>query len=198
MTDVMATCGDYVGSKNGTSACYISNHGAGLTFTGTVTLTAYDNFGTGVGVVVTKKRVELPEGPGVVQWFTASLPADRNSTSVISTVTDVEGIVISEHLIQLSKPRDMRVPVANVTFKVAKAVNMDGTIDITVSSRTVALFVTLTTLAQGRFSDNVFFLPATTKIIQFIPFSPLTASKDLETLQSTLRIEDFSMYRPLP
>jgi hypothetical protein len=57
--------------------------------------------------------------------------------------------------------------------------------------------VTLTTLAQGRFSNNAFFLPATTKTIQFLPFSPATASDDLQVLQASLRIEDFSMYRPL-
>ena len=68
MTDVMATCGLLSGSINGTSSCYISNHGAGLPFKGTVTLTAYDHFGDGKGVVVAEKSVSLAEGPGAVEW----------------------------------------------------------------------------------------------------------------------------------
>ena len=81
-----------------------------------------------------------------------------------------------------------------------KAANADGTIDIAVSSDKVALWVTLTTLAQGRFSDNAFLLPATTKTIQFVPNSPspsTSAAEDMRVLKESLRIEDFSMYRPL-
>jgi hypothetical protein len=36
-----------------------------MPFKGTVTLTVYDHFGTGAGVVVTSKPVDLPAGPGV-------------------------------------------------------------------------------------------------------------------------------------
>ena len=104
---------------------------------------------------------------------------------------------MSEHMVQLAKPKDMRVPVAKLAFKIASTTNEDGTIDIAVSSNKVALWVTLTTLAQGRFSDNAFFLPATKKTIQFIPNSLTTTQDHLHVLKATLRIEDFSMYRPL-
>ena len=53
-------------------------------------------------------------------------------------------------------------------------------------------------LAQGRFSDNAFLLPATTKTVRFLPFGPETAAHDLADLRASLRIEDFSMYGPLP
>lgn len=192
----MATCGDQSRSRNGTSACFISNHGAGTTFSGTVTLTAYDHFGTGAGVVVVSKPVTMPAGPGALEWFTVTMPAG-NTTSVIATVHDAKGEVMSEHMVQQVKPKDIIVPVAKLSFAVANTANKDGTIDITVSSDKVALWVTLTTLAQGRFSDNAFFLPAGTRKIQFMPNSPSTAKDDLRTLKATLRIEDFSMYRPL-
>ena len=104
---------------------------------------------------------------------------------------------MSEHMVQQVKPMDMRVPVAKLSFKIAEVANKDGTIDIAVTSDKVALWVTLTTLAQGHFSDNAFFLPATTKTIQFVPNRLTGASEDLRTLKKTLRIEDFSMYRPL-
>ena len=201
MKDVMATCGEHARSRNGTSACYVSNHGAGIPFTGTVPLTAYDHFGSGkaVGggkVVVASKPVVMAAGPGALEWFNAELPPG-NTSSIISTVHDSEGKLMSEHMVQLVKPVDMRVPVTKLAFRIAPTTNTDGTIDITVSSDKVALWVTLTTLAQGRFSDNAFFLPATTKTVQFIPFSPSTAADDLHVLKASLRIEDFSMYRPL-
>ena len=55
----------------------------------------------------------------------------------------------------------------------------------------------MSTLAQGRFSDNAFFLPAATKTVQFVPFSASTAAEDLATLKASLRVEDYSMYRSL-
>ena len=66
-------CGDLSRSQNGTSACYVSNHGAGVTFEGTVTLTAYDHFGTGAGVVVMQKPLAMAAGPGALEWFNADL-----------------------------------------------------------------------------------------------------------------------------
>ena len=204
MADVMATCGDLAGSaslhNSSAGACYISNHAAAKPFRGTVTLTAYDHFGDGSGAVIAEKAFDLPEGPGVVEWFAADLPpsAQRNTTSVIATVADAAtGAVASEHMLGLLNPMHLRVPVAGLSFKVADTTRDDGTIDIAVTSDKVALWVTLTTLAQGRFSDNAFFLPATTKTLQFIPFSASTAASDRAALTASLRIEDFSMYRPL-
>lgn len=193
MVDVMSTCGNRAGVQNGSSVCYISNHRAGMGFEGTVTLTSYDHFGDGAGVVVAHKEFVLPAGPGVIQWFTAELPTG-NTSSIISTVRNNNGAVLSEHMVQLVKPLALRVPVTKLSFKISDAANSDGTIDIMVSSDKVALWVTLTSLAQGRFSENAFFLPATTRTIQFIPFSPSTAAYDHKTLQASLRIEDFSMY----
>lgn len=108
----------------------------------------------------------------MVEWFTADLPSG-NTSSVISTVHDEKGVVMSEHMVQLIKPMMMRVPAAKLSFKIADQANKDGSIDIEVTSDKVALWVTLTTLAQGRFSDNAFFLPAKTQTIQVrdVPFS---------------------------
>ena len=199
MRDVMATCGDLSGSRNGTSACYVSNHAAGLPFSGQVTLAAYDHFGDGTAQVLLRKTVALEAGPGAITWFNTKLPPG-NTSSVIATVTDsITAKVVSEHMIQLVKPMALRVPSAQVAFKVAKQPNTDGTVDITVTSDKVALWVTLTTLAQGRFSDNAFFLPATAKTVRFVPFvsGAVAIANEIATLRASLRIEDFSMYRPL-
>ena len=204
MTDVMATCGATAGPHGHATApdqnqCYLSNHRASRPFNGTVTLTEYDHFGNGTAKVVLHQQMALPEGPGAIEWFGPSegLPAG-NDSALISTVRDEAGAIVSEHMVQLVTPEHIRVPVAKLSFKVADKANADGTIDITVSSgKVVALWVTLTSTAQGRFSDNAFFLPAATKTVQFIPFSRSTSAEDLDTLKASLRVEDFSMYRSL-
>lgn len=190
MTDVMATCGEEV--------CYLSNHRASRPFSGTVTLTAYDHFGDGKGEIIMQENMSLPQGPGAISFFKppTALPAGNN-TAVVSTVTDENGRVVSEHMVQLVTPQYIRVPEAMISLKIAEKANADGTIDIAVTSDKVALWVTLTTQAQGRFSDNAFLLPATTKTVQFIPFSKSTAADDLSSLKQSLRVEDYSMYRSL-
>jgi beta-mannosidase len=207
MMDVMATCGTQAYNRHtnpptpgGQPLCYVSNHRASRPFVGTVTLTAYDHFGDGKGKVFLERKLSLPEGPGTIEWF--GLPEGQtlpsgNTTALISTVVDEVGTVVSEHLVQLVTPEHLCVPRATLSLKIATAANTDGTIDIAVSSDTVAHWVTMTTLAQGRFSDNAFFLPATTKTVRFVPFSGSTAAEDLATLKASLRVEDYSMYRSL-
>lgn len=66
------------------------------------------------------------------------------------------------------------------------AANTDGTIDIVVKATGgVALYVVLTTLAQGRFSDNAFMVAHGTQAVQFIPHGP----NELALLRSSLRVE---------
>ena len=207
MTDVMATCGTQAFNRHtnpptpgGQPLCYLSNHRAGRAFSGTVTLTAYDHFGDGEGRTFLERKISLPEGPGTIEWFGLAegqtLPAG-NATALMSTVVDEVGAVVSEHMVQLVTPEHICVPPATISLKIAGAANADGTIDIVVTSDKVALWVTMTTLAQGRFSDNAFFLPAATKTVQFVPFSASTAAEDLATLKASLRAEDYSMYRSL-
>lgn len=174
---------------------------ASRTFAGTVTLTAYDLAGDGTGRPFLERSVSLPAGPGAIEWFGlpdgAMLPPG-NTTATICTVTDEVGALASEHLVQLVTPEHLCVPVADVSFTIAGSANADGTIEIAVTSDKVALWVTLTSAAHGRFSDNAFFLPATTKAVQFVPFSnSTTAAEDLAALEQSLRVEDLSMYRSL-
>ena len=204
MADVMATCGATANVHGSPvppaqNQCYLSNHRASRAFNGTVTLSAYDHFGTGAATVLLHQRMALPEGPGAIVWFGPVVPLPTgNASSVISTVRDEAGAVVSEHMVQLITPEFIRVPAATLSLKVADAVNADGTIDIAVTADAVALWVTLTTMAQGRFSDNAFFLPAATKTVRFIPFGDSTAADDLAVLRRSLRVEDLSMYRSVP
>ena len=83
------------------------------------------------------------------------------------------------------------LPAAVVTTAIAPSPNPDGSINITVSTSGVAAFVTLTTRAAGRFSDNAFVLVPPSAVITFLPFGPL----DLSTLTASLRSEHVAMYQ---
>ena len=63
--------------------------------------------------------------------------------------------------------------------------------DVTLSATATALYITLTTLAHGRFSDNFFAMGAGSKrTIQFVPFSTFSPSM----LAPSLRVEHLQMY----
>ena len=51
-------------------------------------------------------------------------------------------------------------------------------------------FVTFTTLAQGRFSDNAFCMTRGSLTVDFVPF----AGFDIAELKSSLRVEHAAMY----
>eukprot|EP00041_Stephanoeca_diplocostata_P030471 m.923001 g.923001 ORF g.923001 m.923001 type:complete len:903 (-) comp23763_c0_seq5:340-3048(-) len=194
--DVMATCG-YVGRGEATTSCYVRNDRASEPFTGTVVLRTYALAGAGEGNVWHSQPVDILPGPSTMQWFTPpnnTLP-NGTHTVLIATVTDAHGAVVSEHMVQLAPPSAIVPPATTLTTTIATTANPDGSIDIDVASDKPALFVTLTTLAQGRFSDNCFFLPATHKTIKFVPFeSSEDAATTMATLHASLRVEDYSMY----
>jgi hypothetical protein len=103
-------------------------------------------------------------------------------------VTSSDGAVVSTHPILFTEPRNLKLPKANVRF------TLDGTAaapTVSVTTDNIALYVTLTTLAQGRFSDNAFLLLAgETKELDFVP----VAGFELDELKSTLRVEHITSY----
>jgi hypothetical protein len=84
------------------------------------------------------------------------------------------------------------IPNATVTFDVGNT-QPDGTVPITVTATQTALFITLTTQAPGRFSENVFcaFGTGSSRTISFVPFGNRV---DLNLLTTTTRIEHAAMY----
>jgi len=89
--------------------------------------------------------------------------------------------------ILLAPPKDLVLPSATVTATIAPSANADGTIDISLDATKTALFVTLTTLAQGRFSDNAFALVPGSTAVTFVPTLGTTLDRTL--LEKTLRVE---------
>jgi hypothetical protein len=115
--------------------------------------------------------------------------ADDASTSILTaTVTASDGTVVSTHPILFTAPKNLKLPKANVQFTIGGTATAPT---VSVTTDNVALYVTLTTLAQGRFSDNAFLLLAgETKELGFIPF----VGFDLAQLKSSLRVEHVASY----
>merc|ERR1712032_1715331 len=91
----------------------------------------------------------------------------------------------------------MRVPDAAVSAEIGVATA--DMVPISLSTNATALFVMLTTLAQGRFSDNAFMLEAgTPRTISFIAWDELN-SEMIALLKSSLRVEHLAEnLDPLP
>lgn len=184
MTDVTCTCGD--------AYCYVKND-FHLPLQATVSVVAVPLDG-GDDVVVIQKDVSLPGGPGSMEWFPLD-PSTKNLSPIwLVRVTNKQTQQLLSSAIVLQKvPKAFKgsLPTAGLTVDVAGKVNDDGSVDVTVTAtKTPALFVTLTTIAQGYFSDNAFLMKAPTQVVKFVPIGPL----DLNALQSSIRVEDVSLY----
>ena len=64
----------------------------------------------------------------------------------------------------------------------------DGSVQITLDASATALYVTLTTLAHGRFSDNAFAVAPGTTTVSFIPMQK-SRPVDISVLKASLRVE---------
>jgi hypothetical protein len=139
--------------------------------------------------------LDMPAGAGVSQWFTIS-PPDGTKSVLVATVIDSKGAVMSKNVMPFATPQKMALQKANVKATASTSKNPDGSVDITVTAEKTAMYVTLTTLAHGRFSDNAFLLDASSKFsrtIKFIPFRDFDAAA-MTQLTSSLRVEDVSAY----
>ena len=67
------------------------------------------------------------------------------------------------------------------------------TVHVSLTSETTAAYVWLSTLEQGRFSDNAFFLlPGVEKTVEFLSFDEVGTSAT--ALKTSLRVEHLQMY----
>lgn len=192
--DVMAACGFPYRSKS--LACFVSNQRPGVTFSGTLTLTKVD-LASGVSSVWDELPISVPAGPGAVFWVTpnATMPNVTTTLLVAKLLEDGATVPFDEHVMHLTAPVNLNVTKATVTTSLASAPNADGSVNITVVSDAVALFVTLTSMAPGRFSDNAFLLlPSTPRLIVWTAFLDGDAPSDYALLKASLRVEDLSTY----
>ena len=107
---------------------------------------------------------------------------------LIVTVADSDGTVTCNNPVAFANPKNMTLPDAKVTFSVGQ--QQSAAVPITISSDNFALYVTLTTLAQGRFEDNAFVMLPGTKVVNFYPFEGFSIAE----LKATLRVEHTATY----
>jgi len=103
--------------------------------------------------------------------------------------------VVSENVLPFQPPVSMRLANTTVTTEIAASSSGQNEVTIRVStSKALALFVVLTTLADGRFSDNFFLLEAgTPKNVSFLSWGPLDEAK-MTLLRASLRVEHLAEY----
>jgi hypothetical protein len=170
-TDVMATCGSGGRNSSGSTVlplCCVNND-LPTPFKGNVAITAID-FASGKEIELMALQLDMVAGVGVTQRFHLDSAVDGSTTMIHAVVKDAAGVVVNNNYIPFTEPKNMKLPKADVKFAVALVANLkDGSIDITVTTDKVALYVTFTTLAQGRFSDNAFVMVPGTQKIQFLP-----------------------------
>jgi beta-galactosidase/beta-glucuronidase len=187
-TDVMVACGD-AGQDDTSQVCYVNNDSP-FPFTGTVQIDAVD-FATGTATSVASKKLALPAGAGVTEFFTIDASNFDGAKAILhGVVRSGAGEVVNDNWMPMVEPKKMTLPKASVSFAVADTANPDGTVDVTVTTDKFALYVTLTTLAQGRFSDNAFCLAGGSLKLQFIPVQGF----ELAELKSSLRVEHAAAY----
>eukprot|EP00117_Sycon_ciliatum_P026411 scpid28634/ scgid21686/ Beta-mannosidase; Lysosomal beta A mannosidase; Mannanase len=181
-TDVTVACG-------GDGLCYVKNDIA-KAFSGTVVISAIA-FANAQVTTLESKTLSLATGPGVTEWiqvdFSKINPADQVITA---TIMNADKEVVCDNVIPLTEPYKMKLLKANVKVSVGSK-NPGGSVDIHLTTDHVAMYVTVTTLAAGRFSDNALLLLPAGKTVQFLPFSDTV---DMSLLQSSIRVEDISLY----
>lgn len=198
-SDIMATCG-----RDG--QCYVKNDSP-WPFQGRCNVMALC-FGDGRRMPLHGLDLDLMQGPGVKELFKVDIQnmsgtdymllsecstniKDDRRRQIVTAFGASEGNVVSFNEILMARPADLRLPTAKVSAVVATSPNDDGSIDIVLTADKTVLFLTLTTLAHGRFSDNAFAMSPGIGKVQFIPFGAL----DRTLLQSSLRLEHLQPYQ---
>ena len=185
--DVVVICG-----AGGT--CFVRNDGV-APFSGMARIVAVE-LATGKRTplvsVDLSGEAALAAGPGTLRLLPA-LPLDGVSATghvllarcAAAREAGARSTLVSLNEILLGPPHSLALPVARV--RAAVTTSSDGrSVQVTVEADATALFVQLTTLADGRFSDNLFLLPKGRRTLLFLP---LARPLDMGLLRSSLRVE---------
>lgn len=182
-----STFADVLVACDGIGNCYVKND-AIKPFQGTVSISS-TSLATGTETSLYSKSVQLTAGAGITQWFTVANISQLDTSSVFLTATataEGQSTPQSVNTIILNVPSELKVEKADVKFTVASS-GSDAV--ITVTTDKPALYVTFTTLAAGRFSDNAFSLTSK-RTIEFYFFGPT----DMAELTRSLRVEHLATY----
>ena len=189
-TDRIITCGE--GRSADTQLCYVRNDVYDAVI-GNVLIYAVDLTNSAVTVHYRSNPVTLASGPGTIHWF--DIPAVKNSNSTILKAVFIDSVtsdIVARNTILFTIPQHLTLQPVQLTATVSSSIRADASVDVYISKQgaPAAVWVTLTTQAQGRFSDNAFVMEDDEVVVQFIPFGPL----DTALLQTTLRVETANDY----
>ena len=192
-TDRLITCGADTTVRNASTLLCLIKNDLYQGVTGRVMIEAIDLGGKATTVLYEAESVTLRGGPGVMYWFT--IPAvDATTTVLRATYYDpIVDEAIAHNVLLLTAPQHLQLQPVGLSVLYGPSANVDGTLDLVLTKPAgspAAVFVTLTTLAQGRFSTNGFVMDSRSTTVQFIPFGPL----DVALLKRSLRIETANQY----
>ena len=203
--DTIAVCG-------ADSSCFVRHDGTLGPFVGEATLTLL-HVVTGATTTLATVPVSLPRGGGSITWFCASgagvpgactpysallttagcASAGTDCLLTVSVADATSGVTVDSHAVLLAVPSKLSLQRANVSITLGDVAPNGASASLTVESDAVALFVMLTTLAQGRFSTNAFVVtPSRPVHLDFIAIGSDTV--DVETLRDTLAYEYVNKY----
>ena len=193
--------------------CYVRNDGKEA-FSGALRL-ALIRLATGLEAWSTLQPLGIGPGAHTVQWLCAAGGAPNGthctpwatllagagctrSTCVLNAnvhgpgAEGTLGPLLSANQQLLAPPGQLEVPSEAAVTAVVGAADPVGHIPVTVRTTATALLVTLTTLAPGVFSDNVFLLTEHEPVA--LVFEPRGASVSPELLRQSLRVVHLAQY----
>jgi len=209
--DVFVTCGFL--RQEGGLVCYVRNDSPLSRVDGAALVLTALRLNDGRRMELLRRVIHLPIGPGVIQWIHLAKPPRwarrKDPLALLQVGCRIETCILTadivhslEHgerplassLVLLATPARLLLPqpTAPPSATVATVPNSDASINVTVMSShaPVSLFVTLTTQAPGRFSDNSFLLMhADRRVLQFHPFIDSGGPETHATLTATLRVQ---------
>jgi beta-mannosidase len=195
-TDRIIACGQ--GQTATSQLCYVRNDiYAGVT--GDILIFAIDLVSSVTVLHFAAQGVTLGSGPGAIHWFNISAVTNPNNTVLVASFIDsLTTSTLARNTILFTTPQHLTLLPVELTVRVSSSINDDATVDVYISKKAntpAAVWVTLATRAQGRFSDNAFVMAEERVLLQFIPFGAL----DAVLLNKTLRVEtanDYVIARP--
>lgn len=103
-------------------------------------------------------------------------------------------ILMKDNAFLQAVPKDIPGLKHHVSITTAVSQSSDGKAIVTLESDFVALYVTLTSAAQGRFSENALHLrPHSKTIVEFLP-PTMGPPVNIQKLKTTLRVEHLGSY----
>ena len=172
--------------------CFVKND-VHLPSSGQVLISQVDLTGATPSTVLLSMPLTLPAGPGSTSFFSLPSPKDRTSVVLQAQYVSDDGRVLAFNLAYLAPPFQLQLQPVQLKAAVSAKPNMDGAFNVTVSKsgKGAAVFVTLTTRAEGRFNRNAFLMEGEQEVLTFQPW----ADNQHTRLVQSLRVEHAGMYQ---